>query len=435
LERDIESTLRTLSSEIYGKVKRKTIQGRIPYAGVVFDEKEIENAVRSLYLAFESGWFAIGKNGKQFEDMFSQYLGVSDSVLTNSGSSANLIAVATLVHEGIWKKGDEILTPATTFPTTVNPLLLYGLKPVLVDIQLPTYTISSRTFKESATSKTKGIMLPHLNGSASYMPEIVELAENMGWAIIEDCCDALGTKVEGKLVGTFGDLSTFSFYGAHHICMGEGGAVASTKQELVDVARSLRDWGRGIGKEVFDAVDGRKVIRVGKGTSLPEDYEMRFTYYTKGFNLKPIDIQAAIGLAQLEKLSKFVKARRRNFVYIRSALERYSPYLVLPEALKGVEPSWFVFPIVVKSGAPFSRKEITDYLESHGIETRPILAGNILHQPAYSADEFQVRGKLMNSDLVLSNGFFVGVYPGLSVHDLKKMTNTFHSFFKSMGIE
>ncbi len=420
--------IKDVSARLYAAAMSRPRSNRVPYAGVVFDESEVRNAIGALYDAFVSGWFAIGKNGAEFEDIFCKYLGLKYCVLTNSGSSANLLAIGGMIHLKRLRTGEEVITPATTFPTTVNPLLLYGLKPVLIDVDLPSYTISAETLRKAASSETRGVMLPHLNGSASYMPEIIELAEKKDWIIIEDCCDALGTSIDDKYAGTFGHASTFSFYGAHHICMGEGGAILSNDKEFVDVVRSLRDWGRALGNGVFDMKKGRKIERVGKGSSLPEDYESRFTYVTKGFNLKPIDLQPAIGLAQLRKLDDFCEARKRNYRILFKALSKYKRLLILPEAAKGVDPSWFVFPIVVKDSAGFTRKELVDYLESKGIETRPILAGNAFRQPAYADVDFRVVGNLVNSDLILRGGFFVGVYPGLSQKHLKTIINAFDSF-------
>jgi len=418
------------AEKILGEVGAKPPSNRVPYAGLVFDRDEVEATLGAVFDAFTSGWFALGKSGAVFEDRLAKLIGGDGAVLTNSGSSANLLAVASLVHLKQLRTGDEVLTPATTFPTTINPLLLYGLKPVLVDVDIPSFTVSAENLKRSASTKTKGVMLPHLNGSASYLPEISELSKTKGWVLMEDCCDALGTEVEGKPVGSYGDVATFSFYAAHHIGMGEGGAVVSRSKGVVDTARSLRDWGRASGEKVFDMAKGRVAQKVGAGSSLPVDYETRFTYVTKGFNLKPLDIQAAMGLAQLEKLPKFTEARKRNYRRLYQALLPYARSLWLPKELDGVVASWFVFPIVVREAAPFQRADLVGFLESNGIETRPILAGNITKQPAYSGTEFVVRAALSQSDLILKNGFFVGLFPGLREEQLEKIEKGFQSFFR-----
>jgi CDP-6-deoxy-D-xylo-4-hexulose-3-dehydrase len=408
----------------------KRVPTKIRYGGVVFTKEEVTQAIRSLYDAFTSGWFALGKRGSEFERRFSSFLGIKHCILTNSGSSANLLVVAAMIKLNRFRKGDEILTPAVTFPTAVNPLLLYGLKPVVVDIDLPTYSVSAKNLIAVASSKTKGIMLPHLNGNSSYLPEILELANKRGWILLEDCCDALGTLVAGKYCGTFGVASTFSFYAAHHLSMGEGGAVCTNSDSIAKVVRSLRDWGRGPVANLHDEKNARKLERVGFQSTLPEDYETRYTYVTLGFNLKPLDLQAAIGLAQLKKLRDFVRVRQRNYKMLFAALSKYERYLVLPRATRNVVPSWFVFPLVVRKTSTFSRKDLVDFLENAGIETRPILAGNILDQPAYKGAGLTKRISLPNSDLVLRNGFFVGLYPGLGKQELSTMAKAFDSFFR-----
>ncbi|MBM3898286.1 MAG: lipopolysaccharide biosynthesis protein RfbH [Thaumarchaeota archaeon] len=423
----------TVSNTLWEHSKLRSAN-KIPYAGVVFDKEEVKEVVGALYDAFTSRWFALGKHGDDFEKEFSRYLGVNHCILTNSGSSANLLAVASMSELKKLRPGDEVLTPAVTFPTAINPLLLYKLKPVLVDVTLPSYTVSAEELRKASSPKTKGIMLPHLNGSASYMPEIIELAERKGWVLIEDCCDALGTFVDGRNVGTFGQASTFSFYAAHHLCMGEGGAVCTNNEEVATTVRSLRDWGRSLGKEIFDLKKGRRMIRIGGGSTLPDDYEARYIYTTRGFNLKPIDIQPAMGLAQLKKIKSFGKARRHNYRFLLDALSKFEKWLILPRAAEGVDPSWFVFPVIVRDGAGFTRRELVDHLEKGDIETRPILAGNIANQPAYQDIDLVIRGSLRNSGLILRGGFFVGVYPGLSEAQMNKMVKTFTSFFRSRSI-
>jgi len=408
---------------------KKFIPGKskIRYAGMVFDKNEIDAAVNSLLSSFSNNWFALGKNAVKFQNTFASKLDVEKAIFVNSGSSANLVAVATLFSLQKIKSGDEFITMSTTFPTTINPFLIYGLKPVLVDTILPSYTANVEQIEKAITKKTKVIMIPHINGSPNDMVRIKELASKHDLLIVEDCCDALGSKFNKKMVGTFGDLGTFSFYAAHHMSTGEGGAVIG-KKSLLDTSESIRDWGR-VNLD-SDSLGDRKFKSQKISKKLPKDYEDRYSYSNIGYNLKPLDLQAAIGLIQLKKLNQFTKTRKINFKFLYENLENISNDLILPVGLPDSDPSWFVFPITIKKSAKFSRQNLVSFLENKGIETRPILAGNIENHPAYKNTKFRRIEKLRISEQILHNSFFLGVYPGLQHEELSYIVESFKSFFK-----
>lgn len=427
----VNNQMRKIANKISieGNQKFTPQKTRIKYAGMVFDKDEIYASLESLVSSFSNNWFALGNNAMEFQKRLALYLGLKKTILVNSGSSANLVSVATLAAKKKIKRGDEVITMATTFPTTINPLLIYGLRPILVDTILPSYTANVDQIEKSVTKKTKLIMLPHINGSPNDMKRIMEVAKKHGLSVIEDCCDALGSKFNGKIVGTFGNLGTYSFYAAHHMSTGEGGAVASNDEELVSTAESIRDWGRV--NLISDKFGGRKLRSQNVSRRLPKDYEERYTYINIGYNLKPLDLQAAIGLQQLKKLDKFTLMRKRNFEFLYEKLQEFSNKLILPESLSEADPSWFVFPITVKKNAGFKRADIVEFLEKNNIETRPILAGNIIDHPAYAGIQFHTIGKLSTSKEILENSFFIGVYPGLKKEELEYIVNCFTSFFKN----
>lgn len=401
-------------------------KSQIKYAGMVFDKKEIYAAVKSLVASFSNNWFALGTNAIAFQKKLASYLGLKKTVFVNSGSSANLISVATLAAKNKIKRGDQVITMATTFPTTINPLLIYGLNPVLIDIELPSYTANLDQLEGAITNKTKMIMLPHINGSPNDMEKVMEIAQKYDLIVVEDCCDALGSKFSHKMVGTFGNIGTYSFYAAHHISTGEGGAVGSNDEELISTAESIRDWGRvNLKTKVFG---NRKITSQKVSGELPKDYEERYTYTNIGYNLKPLDMQAAIGLKQLEKLGKFTAIRKRNFKFLFENLQNFNK-LILPEGLPKSDPSWFVFPISVKKNSGISRAEIVQFLEKKGVETRPILAGNITNHPAYKNTKFRKIGRLSTSNEILKNGFFIGIYQGLRQGELEYIVECFKRFF------
>jgi CDP-6-deoxy-D-xylo-4-hexulose-3-dehydrase len=427
-------TLETSDKELYNLLKQvlekkreEFIPGKttIHYALAVYDHNEVFEALKSLL----SGWFGVGKYASEFEKEFSRFLGTKYCVLTNSGSSANLLAVEALKLP----KGVEAITPATTFPTTINPLIQKGVTPVLVDVNPTTYNMNAHELKSALSEKTRLIMLPQTLGNPNEMDQIMEFAQQHDLHVIEDACDALGSRYDEKYVSTFGNVGTFSFYPAHHITMGEGGAVVTDNEELSLTVRSLRDWGRACVCPVCAiALDPNAFcpLRFTK-TPIP-DYDKRFTYINIGYNLKPLDLQAAIGLQQLQRLPQFMRKRKDNFKRIYDGLSRFEEYFILPESLPKADPCWFAFPITVKEDAPFERKDIVKFLEEHRIATRPLFAGNILRQPAYTNVDCRVVGKLENSDRIMTSSFFVGVHPGLTQEMLDYMINAFEEFIKEV---
>lgn len=416
---EIDKQIKQLSDNIFNiSRKRRFVPGKstIKYAGMVFDLAEINASIKSITDSFSTNWFALGTHTAEFQKKIALFLGLRKTVFVNSGSSANLVSVATLVAAKKIKRGDEAITLATTFPTTLNPLLIYGLKPVMIDVELPSYTANLDQLEKAITNKTKLILVPHINGSPNDMRRIMELATKHDLAVIEDSCDALGSKYDGKMVGTFGDLSTFSFYAAHHMSTGEGGAVGGNDEELLSIAESIRDWGRATLKPT--SLGHRKITFQKISKELPEDYEDRYTYVNIGYNLKSIDMQAAVGIEQLKKLDTFTRKRKHNFKFLFENLSEFTDKIILPEGLPKADPSWFVFPITVKKNMGLKRSDIVKFLERKKIETRPILAGNIMNHPAYKGIKFKKIGKLSVSKQILENSFFIGVYPGLEKEEL-----------------
>ena len=429
---DKESVILSLVEAAQKEANEPFVAGEsvIRYAGPQVDANAMVRFLKVALDSITSGQLAAGPNVREFESTMARFFGVTGSVFVNSGSSANLLSIASLCAAGRLRPGDEVLTTATTFPTTINPLILYQLKPVLVDVVLPSYTMNLEQLGNAITSSTKAIMIPHLNGSANNMAVVMEMAERNGIQVIEDACDAIGSKFQGRYLGTWGDIGTMSFYAAHHITTGEGGAVLSSDQDLIDRTISLRDWGRSVTNDenMQDGLREPLTQRVSK--ELPSDYEARFTYTSVGYNLKPLDMQGALGLTQLPCIPGFTKSRADNHRAIYEGLSSYERFLVLPAALPEAEVSWFVFPIVVREDAPFRRADITAYLEERKIETRPILAGNIRRQPAYSNVDLQIRGSLTASDAITERGFFVGTWPGLGVQQVEYMVSIIQSFLE-----
>ena len=418
--------VKLLKEEIFEKVKkyyeivhadRKFVPGksRIHYAGRVYNEEEMINMVDSI-LDF---WITLGPYGDKLEKGLSDYLGVKEAILVNSGSSANLISLSALMSNQTEDRilpGDEIITPAVTFPTTFAPILQNGLIPVVVDCELGTYNIDPNKLEEAISPKTKAMIIPHTFGNPCDMDKIMEICSRYNLFLIEDACDAFGAKYDGKFVGTFGDFSTLSCYPAHHISMGEGGAIFTNDSNLARIARSMRDWGRDCYCRGDVSPNGSCGKRFEYKITLENqviNYDHRYVYSNVGYNLKPTDIQAAMGLAQLKKAKLFVEKRRLNFNRIYERLKNYEEIFILPCWVEKAEPSWFAFPITIRQDSKFERKELLNFLENANIETRLVFAGNILRQPAFKDIKCRVIGGLANSDLVTSNAFFVGVYPGL----------------------
>ena len=385
----------------------------IPVSGKVFDNHELELLVDSS-LDF---WLTTGRYAEQFEKSFAKVMGMKHAMLCNSGSSANLLAVTALTSSRLAKRalkeGDEVITAAAGFPTTVNPILQNRLVPVFVDIDLGTYDSSVEKIEAAIGPKTKAIVMAHNLGNPFDIQGVMELAEKHNLFVVEDTCDAVGAKFNGKAVGSFGDLSTASFYPAHHITMGEGGCVMVKKASVKKIVESLRDWGRDCWcPPGQDNTCGRRFDwQLG---DLPYGYDHKYIYSHIGYNLKMTDMQAAIGVAQLEKLPDFIDRRNANWKRLHKGLKPLEEFLLLPKATKNSEPSWFGFPITVKEGAPFSRFVVVQHIESRRIGTRQLFGGNLLRQPAYKGAPMRVVGDLTNADIVTESTFWIGVYPGLT---------------------
>lgn len=403
---------------------------KVHYAGRVFDEEEMKAAVDSSI----DFWLTLGKEGKEFSKEFSKFIGLSHCLLVNSGSSANLLAIGALCSQrrkNPIRPGDEIITTALAFPTTLAPILQYGLVPVFVDVDPYTYNIDTDALKNALSSRTRAIAFAHTLGNPADMGKIMDIAKENDLEIIEDTCDALGARYGGRMCGTFGTFSTFSFYAAHHITMGEGGALCTDDNELYRIAMSLRDWGRACYCETGEGnKDGACRNRFGFNfAGMPKGYDHKYTYIDIGYNLKPMDIGCAIGRKQLMKLSGFIRSRNENFRSLYEHLNRYEKELILPKTAEGAEPSWFAFPITISGNAAFSRGEIVGFLEARGIETRMLFSGNILRHPGFAGIKKRISGTLLNSDRILERSFFIGVYPGIDEKRLEHVKSAFDEFF------
>ncbi|MFD0716749.1 lipopolysaccharide biosynthesis protein RfbH [Paenibacillus sp. GCM10027626] len=395
--------------------KKEFVAGEssLSYAGKIYDQKEMV-ALADASLDF---WLTYGRFSKQFEKEFAKFLGVRYALLTNSGSSANLLAVSALTSpklgERRLKPGDEVITVAAGFPTTVAPIVQNRLVPVFVDVDLSTYNISVAQVEQAISKKTRAIMIAHTMGNPFDLNPIMEIAQKHNLWVIEDNCDALGSRYEGKLTGTFGHIGTSSFYPPHHITMGEGGAVYTNDPIIKLAIESFRDWGRDCwcASGCDDTCKKRFGWQLGQ---LPYGYDHKYTYSHLGYNLKVTDMQAAIGLEQLKKLPNFVDKRINNFNLLRGKLEHLSDILILPHATANSSPSWFGFILTVKDGNKYSRNKITQYLESHKIQTRMLFAGNLIKHPAFDGVEYRLASDLANTDKIMNDTFLVGVYPGLT---------------------
>ena len=402
----------------------------VPVSGKVFGASEVQHLVDSG-LDF---WLTTGRFATRFEKAFARVMGTRHAILVNSGSSANLVALTALTSPSLGeerlKKGDEVITVAAGFPTTVNPIIQNGLIPVFVDVHLPTYGVEVSQLEAALSPRTRAVMIAHTLGNPFDLATVSEFCKKHDLYLVEDCCDAVGARYDGKGVGTFGDLATTSFYPAHHITMGEGGAVLTNAPALRTLVESFRDWGRDCWCEPGkDNTCGKRFCwQLG---DLPEGYDHKYTYSHIGYNLKLTDMQAAVGVAQLERLDGFIAARRANFDYLHAGLAELSDVLQLPEATPNSEPSWFGFPICVRDGAPFTRDALTAFLESRKIATRLVFAGNLVRQPAYKGVEYRVVSDLANSDRVMRNAFWIGVYPGLTREMLAWMIESIHEFCRA----
>ncbi|SKC35043.1 CDP-6-deoxy-D-xylo-4-hexulose-3-dehydrase [[Eubacterium] yurii] len=401
----------------------------VTFAGRVYDEEEMVNLVDSS-LDF---WLTTGRYAQEFEIEFAKYMQKKYCLLTTSGSSANLLALTALTSPLLGKrklkKGDEVITVAAGFPTTINPIIQNGLIPVFVDVELGTYNIKVDELEKALSDKTRAIMIAHTLGNPFNLEAVTAFAKKNKLFVVEDCCDAVGSLYNGKMVGTFGDIATVSFYPAHHITMGEGGAVLTDNPHLERAIKSFRDWGRDCYCEPGSNDTCGKRFTSQYGT-LPKGYDHKYVYSHVGYNLKITDMQAAVGLAQLKKLPDFVNKRKENFKKLYEGLKKFDEYLILPCATENSDPSWFAFPITVKENDKFTKNQIVAHLEKNKILTRQLFAGNVTRQPAYEDVEYRVVGDLKNTDCIMNNTFFIGVYPGIDDVKMEYILKTFESFFE-----
>lgn len=403
---------------------------RVNYAGRVFDEQELVNAVEAS-LDF---WLTEGRFSEEFAEKIAEFLGIEHVLLTNSGSSANLLAFAALTSQKLGEKrlktGDEVISVAAGFPATVTPILQYGLIPVFVDVEIPTYNINIEMMRKAITPKTRCIFIAHTLGNPFNLDAVMHLANENNLWVIEDNCDAFGSAYNGKKTGTFGHLSTISFYPAHHITTGEGGAICTNDPRLAAIVRCFRDWGR----DCYCA--GGENNTCGKRFSqqfgdLPLGFDHKYVYSEIGYNLKMTDIQAAIGAAQIDKLPEFCEKRKTNFNEWTRIFTKYPDYFILPQATEGSDPAWFAFIVTLKKGTPFTRDELTGHLNNNLIETRNLFAGNITKQPGFINREWRMADHLNITDYIMNNTFFLGTYPGLTKEMFSYVEEVLDSFVKN----
>lgn len=433
-EKELRSEIAGLIKEFYDvKFAKDTyIAGETPvrYAGRVFDEKELQALVDSS-LDF---WLTSGRFTEEFESELADFFDLEYAFLTNSGSSANLLALAALTSPLLGDKklkpGDEVISVAAGFPTTVNPIIQYGMVPVFVDVEVGTYNIDPEELKKAVGPKTKAIFLAHTLGNPYNLDVVQALVDEHDLWFIEDCCDALGSTYKGKMLGTFGHITSCSFYPAHHITMGEGGAVVTDDDNLARAVRSIRDWGRDCycsGGE--NNTCGKRFS--GQYGTLPEGYDHKYVYSHIGYNLKVTDMQAAIGVEQLKKLDGFIESRKENFRLWTEGFKKWEDIFVLPYGIDGADPAWFAYPVTVKDNAGFTRTELTDYLARNLVETRNIFGGNLLRQPAYLDIEKRVVGDLAVTDKIMHQSFFLGTYPGLTKEKIEFSLSVIEKFLES----
>ena len=449
-EKELREKVKEAAKEYYKEVfANAETSRRIAPSGKKLGEEELLNMIdASLDM-----WLTGGRFNREFEEKFASYLKVNHSLTVNSGSSANLLAMSALTSHKLGekrlRKGDEVITVASGFPTTINPIIQLGLIPVFVDCELGTYNINPDLIEEAITEKTKAVFVAHTLGNPFDLEKITEIAKKYNLWVIEDTCDALGAEYKGKKLGTIGHIGTFSFYPAHHITMGEGGAVVTNDSKLYKILMSFRDWGRDCCCPTGqDGVCGQRFSkRMG---NLPFGYDHKYTYSHLGYNLKITDWQAALGCAQLGKIEEFLKKREQNAKILTEKLSDLTKYLILPEIKEGVKPAWFGYLISVKPDAPFKKQELVEYLEKNGIGTRQLFAGNILRQPSFVDDDeirFRVGNsnvltskdlteelykKLPNTDFIMNNTFWVGAFPSLSEKEMIKIADTIREFTKGV---
>ncbi|WP_292039957.1 lipopolysaccharide biosynthesis protein RfbH [Massilia sp. UBA6681] len=428
IRKEIANLVQQYADIVYAPQAFVPGQTPVPVSGKVIGAAELQNMVEASL----DGWLTTGRFNAMFEERLAKYLGVKHLITVNSGSSANLVAFSTLTSsklgERAIKPGDEVIGVAAGFPTTVNPILQFGAVPVFVDVDLATHNIDASKIEAAISPKTKAIMLAHSLGNPFNLDVVTALCKKYNLWLIEDCCDALGATYNGQLVGTFGDIATLSFYPAHHITMGEGGAVFTNNSELKLIAESFRDWGRDCycppGKD--NTCDKRFCWKLG---DLPEGYDHKYTYSHLGYNLKITDMQAACALAQLDRVDEFIATRKANFNYLKERLQSCEQFLHLPEATPNSDPSWFGFPVVLKETAGVKRVDLLNYLEQNKIATRLLFAGNLIRQPYMIGRNYRVSGELTNTDVVMNQTFWLGTFPGLTAAHLDYIVAKLEEFF------
>ncbi|CAG8998576.1 MAG: dTDP-4-dehydro-2,6-dideoxy-D-glucose 3-dehydratase [Candidatus Celerinatantimonas neptuna] len=431
-----EQELRTQIAELVGQYAQQKYQPKafqpgtdvVPPSGKVLDKSELQFMVEASL----DGWLTTGRFNHLFEQKLGEFLGIRHVLTTTSGSSANLLALTALtspkLKERALKPGDEVITVAAGFPTTVNPIIQNELVPVFVDVNIPTYNVDASLIEAAVSDKTKAIMIAHTLGNSFNLTEVKRIAEKYKLWLVEDCCDALGTRYNDKLVGTFGDIATVSFYPAHHITMGEGGAVFTKSAKLKTLLESFRDWGRDCYCEPgCDNTCGKRFCQ--QLGSLPFGYDHKYTYSHLGYNLKITDMQAACGVAQLDKLPSFIETRKVNFDYLKKGLQSCSEFIELPEATENSDPSWFGFPITLKETAGVTRVQLIQFLDDAKVGTRLLFAGNLTRQPYFSDVNYRVVGELTNTDRIMNQTFWIGIYPGLNHNQLDYVIEKFEEFF------
>lgn len=400
----------------------------IPVSGKVFDKEELSFLLDSS-LDF---WLTAGRYANKFEKDFAKWMDRKYALLTNSGSSANLLALSALTSHKLGKRklqpGDEVITVAAGFPTTVNPILQNGLVPVFLDVDIPTYNIDTKLLESAIGEKTKAIMIAHTLGNPFNLDEVKRISDKYNLWLIEDTCDAVGAEYQGKKVGSFGDLATVSFYPAHHITMGEGGAVLTSNPLLKKIVESFRDWGRDCWCQSGKDNTCKKRFGWQLGT-LPFGYDHKYTYSHIGYNLKLTDMQAAVGVAQLKKLPGFILQRRENYAYLYEKLRTLEEFIILPKDTPNSRPSYFGFPITLKKNSPLSRNDLVEHLEKNMIGTRLLFGGNLLRQPAYEAIKYRIAGDLTNTDIIMNQTFWIGIYPGITKDMLDYTAKTIRNAF------
>lgn len=428
LRKQISELVRQYSDIVHAPQPFIPGETSVPVSGKVIGAKELQLMVEASL----DGWLTTGRFNAMFEERLAQFIGVKHLITVNSGSSANLVAFSTLTSPRLGdraiKPGDEVIGVAAGFPTTVNPILQFGAVPVFVDVDLATHNIDASLIEAAISPKTKAIMLAHSLGNPFNLDVVTALCKKYGLWLVEDCCDALGATYRGKMVGTFGDIGTLSFYPAHHITMGEGGAVFTNNAELKLIAESFRDWGRDCycapGKD--NTCNKRFDWKLGE---LPYGYDHKYIYSHLGYNLKISDMQAACALAQLDRIDDFIAGRRANFAYLKERLAACESFLHLPEATPDSEPSWFGFPLVLKPESGVERVDLLRYLADHKIATRLLFAGNLTRQPYMIGRNYRVSGSLTNTDMVMNQTFWLGVWPGLAREQLEYVVDKLEAFF------